>query len=209
MSRPMSPTGCGRCGPRIDSARDQRAASAEALELVRLSGFAKRRIHEMSGGQQQRVALARAIVNRPARAAAGRAAGGARPQAAHRHADRTAEPAARARHHLPAGDPRPGRGAVDERPGLRDECRPGRADRRRRRRSTTGRHACSSPISSARPTACPAHVEAGGTSLRLADGTALPRRKGHTPVATSRAVLRPEAIRLHRARPTAKASPER
>jgi spermidine/putrescine transport system ATP-binding protein len=33
--------------------------------MVRLGGFAKRRIHEMSGGQQQRVALARAIVNRP------------------------------------------------------------------------------------------------------------------------------------------------
>ena len=39
--------------------------AAEALELVRLRRFRKRRIHEMSGGQQQRVALARAIVNRP------------------------------------------------------------------------------------------------------------------------------------------------
>ena len=37
----------------------------EALEMVRLSGFAGRRIHEMSGGQQQRVALARALVNKP------------------------------------------------------------------------------------------------------------------------------------------------
>ncbi len=36
-----------------------------ALEIVRLSGFGKRRIWEMSGGQQQRVALARAIVNEP------------------------------------------------------------------------------------------------------------------------------------------------
>ncbi len=36
-----------------------------ALEIVRLSGFEKRRIWEMSGGQQQRVALARAIVNEP------------------------------------------------------------------------------------------------------------------------------------------------
>lgn len=35
------------------------------LDMVRLNGFAERRIHEMSGGQQQRVALARAIVNRP------------------------------------------------------------------------------------------------------------------------------------------------
>lgn len=37
----------------------------EILELVRLSGFNKRRIWEMSGGQQQRVALARALINRP------------------------------------------------------------------------------------------------------------------------------------------------
>ena len=37
----------------------------EALELVRLSSFAKRRPHQLSGGQQQRVALARALVLRP------------------------------------------------------------------------------------------------------------------------------------------------
>jgi spermidine/putrescine transport system ATP-binding protein len=37
----------------------------EALDLVRLSGYGKRRTWEMSGGQQQRVALARALVNRP------------------------------------------------------------------------------------------------------------------------------------------------
>ena len=42
-----------------------RAADA-ALEMVRLSGFGARRIHELSGGQQQRVALARALINRPA-----------------------------------------------------------------------------------------------------------------------------------------------
>jgi iron(III) transport system ATP-binding protein len=38
----------------------------EALEAVRLDGFAKRKMHELSGGQQQRVALARALVVRPA-----------------------------------------------------------------------------------------------------------------------------------------------
>ena len=37
----------------------------EALELVGLSGMAKRKARQMSGGQQQRVALARALVNRP------------------------------------------------------------------------------------------------------------------------------------------------
>jgi spermidine/putrescine transport system ATP-binding protein len=37
----------------------------DALELVRLSGFGKRKAHQLSGGQQQRVALARALVLRP------------------------------------------------------------------------------------------------------------------------------------------------
>jgi ABC-type Fe3+/spermidine/putrescine transport system ATPase subunit len=38
---------------------------SEMLELVRLTGFEKRRAHELSGGQQQRVALARALVVSP------------------------------------------------------------------------------------------------------------------------------------------------
>jgi len=37
----------------------------QALEMVRLPGYEKRRPRQMSGGQQQRVALARALVNRP------------------------------------------------------------------------------------------------------------------------------------------------
>ncbi|HEY4689175.1 MAG TPA: ABC transporter ATP-binding protein [Anaerolineae bacterium] len=37
----------------------------EALDMVRLPGYEKRRPRQMSGGQQQRVALARALVNRP------------------------------------------------------------------------------------------------------------------------------------------------
>ena len=37
----------------------------EMMELVRLQGFERRKVHELSGGQQQRVALARALVNRP------------------------------------------------------------------------------------------------------------------------------------------------
>ena len=45
------------------SERDSRVA--EALALVQLSGYEKRRPNQLSGGQQQRVALARALVLRP------------------------------------------------------------------------------------------------------------------------------------------------
>jgi len=38
----------------------------DALDLVRLGNYGKRRPRQLSGGQQQRVALARALVNRPA-----------------------------------------------------------------------------------------------------------------------------------------------
>ena len=37
----------------------------EALEMVKLPGFGKRRSNELSGGQRQRVALARALIKRP------------------------------------------------------------------------------------------------------------------------------------------------
>ncbi|MFA5488207.1 MAG: polyamine ABC transporter ATP-binding protein [Candidimonas sp.] len=37
----------------------------EALDLVQMAGFARRKPHQMSGGQQQRVALARSLVKRP------------------------------------------------------------------------------------------------------------------------------------------------
>src|SRR5262245_20425370 len=41
------------------------ARVARALELVRLPGYAERRIDQLSGGQKQRVALARALVLEP------------------------------------------------------------------------------------------------------------------------------------------------
>ena len=42
-----------------------RPPADEALELVDLAGYGKRKPNQLSGGQQQRVALARALVNRP------------------------------------------------------------------------------------------------------------------------------------------------
>src|SRR5436853_5176210 len=46
--------------------QDVRRRVGEALALVRLTGFEKRRPSQLSGGQQQRVALARALVLNPA-----------------------------------------------------------------------------------------------------------------------------------------------
>ncbi len=40
-------------------------AARNALALVKLTGYEKRKIDQMSGGQQQRVAIARAIINKP------------------------------------------------------------------------------------------------------------------------------------------------
>jgi putative spermidine/putrescine transport system ATP-binding protein len=44
---------------------ERRQRVAEALRMVRLEGFERRRPGQLSGGQRQRVALARALVNRP------------------------------------------------------------------------------------------------------------------------------------------------
>jgi len=44
---------------------EQAKRVGEALELVNLTGFARRKPSQLSGGQQQRVALARALVLRP------------------------------------------------------------------------------------------------------------------------------------------------
>jgi putative spermidine/putrescine transport system ATP-binding protein len=44
---------------------DRGRRAGEALEMVRLSGYEKRKPSQLSGGQRQRVALARALVNRP------------------------------------------------------------------------------------------------------------------------------------------------
>src|SRR5207248_8053374 len=45
--------------------RERAARVSEALEMVRLAGYEKRKPAQLSGGQRQRIALARALVNRP------------------------------------------------------------------------------------------------------------------------------------------------
>ena len=45
--------------------RERETRVAEAMRMVRLEGFDRRRPGNLSGGQRQRVALARALVNRP------------------------------------------------------------------------------------------------------------------------------------------------
>ena len=54
-------------GLRMDRVSEAEVARRvdEALELVRLPGYGKRRPHQLSGGQRQRVALARALIKRP------------------------------------------------------------------------------------------------------------------------------------------------
>jgi putative spermidine/putrescine transport system ATP-binding protein len=44
---------------------ERRQRVADALRMVRLEGYEKRKPSQLSGGQRQRVALARALVNRP------------------------------------------------------------------------------------------------------------------------------------------------
>jgi putative spermidine/putrescine transport system ATP-binding protein len=56
--------GYGLMIKKVDAAK-RRERVTEALRMVRLDGYEKRRPSQLSGGQRQRVALARALVNRP------------------------------------------------------------------------------------------------------------------------------------------------
>jgi putative spermidine/putrescine transport system ATP-binding protein len=49
---------------KVEAAK-RRERVSDALRMVRLDGYEKRRTSQLSGGQRQRVALARALVNRP------------------------------------------------------------------------------------------------------------------------------------------------
>src|SRR5438105_9522405 len=50
---------------RKDARAERERRVTEALRMVRLAGFGRRKPSQLSGGQRQRVALARALVNRP------------------------------------------------------------------------------------------------------------------------------------------------
>ncbi len=129
--------------------RTSGGSGADALDMVRLPEYGKRKPGQLSGGQRQRVALARALVMRPKRAAARRAARGPRPQAPPGDADRAEAHPARGRPHVHLRDARPGRGADDERPARRVQPRQGSSRSDRPRTCTRGRRPGSSPGSSA------------------------------------------------------------
>jgi spermidine/putrescine transport system ATP-binding protein len=52
-------------GPKRRKQKNAAALADDALELVQMTQFARRKPSQLSGGQQQRVALARALVNQP------------------------------------------------------------------------------------------------------------------------------------------------
>jgi putative spermidine/putrescine transport system ATP-binding protein len=56
--------GYGLMVRKVDKAT-RRQRVADALRMVRLEGYERRRPNQLSGGQRQRVALARALINRP------------------------------------------------------------------------------------------------------------------------------------------------
>ena len=112
----------------VDKAEARRRV-AEALALVQLQGLERRRPAQLSGGQQQRVALARALVLEPVGAAAGRAPGRPRRQAAQDPPGRAEGAPGGGRDHLRVRDPRPGGGPHHVGPPGRDGRRPHRAGR--------------------------------------------------------------------------------
>ena len=108
---------------------ERRARAAEALEMVRLPGFEKRKPRPALG-RPAPAGRARARAREPAEAApARRAAGGARPEAPRGDADRAQGHPEGRRDHVPLRHPRPGRGPDAVRPDGGVQRRPDRADR--------------------------------------------------------------------------------
>ena len=108
---------------------ERHRAAEEMLALVRLAGFGDRKPAQLSGGQRQRVALARALVNRPRVLLLDEPLGALDLKLREAMQDELKALQAPARHHLRLRHPRPGRGAVDGRPGGGVQRRPRGAGR--------------------------------------------------------------------------------